>query len=179
MSEAQPPTDSKPVDPTAVEQDWESLARGAANHAAAVTTNLEDVVQLLSFELAGAPYAVPVERVREIVRMRAITPIPRVPDAVRGVISLRGEIIEVVDLRRQLELEPTEATRRTRIIVVGGEQDRTAAILVDAVHEVLRVTDQAIQPAGASESGAIEALCSDGDRFVSMIDLDRVLAIHA
>ena len=78
--------------------DWEQLARAAASGPQA----REDATLLrefLTFQLAGDPYAGPVERVREIVRMRPVTPVPRVPAALRGVISLRGEIVEVVDLR--------------------------------------------------------------------------------
>jgi len=158
--------------------EWEDLARAAADTGGDVQC-VDEVAQLLSFELDDASYAVPVDSVREIVRMRPITPVPRVPDSVRGVISLRGEIIEVVDIRQLLELEPIELKRRTRIIVVNLEDGQAAAILVDAVNEVLRIPKQAIRPAAASESGAIESLCSVGDRFVSLIELNRVLAIHA
>lgn len=159
-------------------QDWEKLARTAAeespDRAAA-----EAERQLVSFEIEGSPYAVAVERVREIVRMRPVTPIPRVSPDVRGVISLRGEIIEVVDLRRRLGLEPAEPTRRSRIIVTRSEEGGVAAFLVDAVREVLTISEEAIRLATGSESGAVEALCALGDRFVSLLDLDRVMAIDA
>ena len=158
--------------------DWERLAQAAAVRGDDDQV-VEEVVQLLSFELDNAPYAVPVESVREIVRMRPITPVPRVPDSVRGVISLRGQIIEVVDISRRLGLEPIELNRRTRIIVVNLEGGQAAAILVDAVKEVLRISRDTIRPTASSDSGAIESLCAVGDRFVSLIELDRVLAIHA
>ncbi len=157
--------------------EWERLAQAAANRDIDVQ-NVDELVQLLSFELDGAPYAVPVESVREIVRLRPITPVPGVPESVLGVISLRGEIIEVVDICRRLDLSPIELNRRTRIIVVNLDDGQAAAILVDAVRQVLRVEDDAIRPAGASDSGAIESLCAVEDRFVSIIDLNRVLAIH-
>lgn len=157
---------------------WERLAKAAADIGDDVRS-VDDVAQLLSFELDSAPYAIPVDSVREIVRMRPITPVPRVPDSVRGVISLRGEIIEVVDICRRLNLAPIELNRRTRIIVVNLEGGQAAAILVDTVKEVLRVPREAIRPAAASDSGAIESLCAVGDRFVSLIELNRVLAIHA
>jgi purine-binding chemotaxis protein CheW len=158
--------------------EWEELAKAAAD-SGDDTQEIEEVAQLLSFELDDSAYAVPVDSVREIVRMRPITSVPRVPESVCGVISLRGEIIEVVDIRQLLELEPIELKRRTRIIVVYLECGQSAAILVDAVKEVLRVPKQAIRPATASDSGAIESLCEVGDRFVSLIELNRVLAIHA
>jgi len=154
---------------------WEALAREAARPQ---TVASEDLLQLLTFQLDDAPYALPVERVREIVRIRPITPVPRVSVDVRGVISLRGEIVQVVDLRRRLGLEAVQPRRSSRIIVVHGGDGRMAGLLVDAVREVLSVSEAAVR-AAMGESGAIEALCVRGDEFVSLLDLDRVLAVDA
>jgi purine-binding chemotaxis protein CheW len=157
---------------------WRDLARQAAlgpGDQAAVGA----LRQLLTFTLDGAPYAVPVELVREIVRIRPITPVPRVPEDVRGVISLRGEIVQVVDLRRRLGLAPVAPTRASRIIVIHGEERRVTGVLVDAVTEVLRVTEESIRPGGSGESGSVEALCARGEEFVSLLDLTRVLDLHA
>ena len=157
---------------------WDDLAR-SAHGLGAEPEAAEDLRQLLTFEVDGTPYALPVERVREIVRIRPITPVPRVPAEVCGVISLRGEIVEVVDLRRRLELEPAPHGRSTRIIVVHGDNGRIAGILVDAVREVLRVSEREVRAPSAGDAGSVEALCVRGEEFVSMIDLDRVLEIHA
>jgi purine-binding chemotaxis protein CheW len=157
---------------------WDQLARAASQHRDAVEDQ-ESLRQLLAFELDGAPYAIPVECVREIVRIRPITPVPRVPDEVRGVISLRGEIVQVIDVRRRLRLAPANPTRSSRIIVLQDDEGRVAGILVDAVTEVLRLAESAIHPAAAGESSAVESLCKCGERFVSMIDLEYVLSIHA
>ena len=154
---------------------WDALARDAARPPAVVS---EDLLQLLTFQLDGAPYALPVERVREIVRIRPITPVPRVSSDVRGVISLRGEIVQVVDLRRRLGLDPAEPIRTSRIVVVHGGDGQVAGLLVDAVREVLSISEEAVR-SGTGESGAIEALCVRGDEFVSLVDLDRVLAVDA
>ena len=163
------------VHPERAERSWDELAREAARRREAAVEAL-DLQQLLTFVLDGAPYALPVERVREIVRIRPITPMPRVPADVRGVISLRGEIVQVVDLRRRLSLEPVEPGRRSRIIVVHGGDGRVAGLLVDAVTEVLSVDEAALRGA-SSESGAVDSLCVRGDEFVSLVDLDRVLAV--
>jgi len=161
----------------AQEASWDDLARSAGGRSDA-PGDASLLRQLLTFTIDGAPYAVPVESVREIVRVRPITPVPRVTRDVRGVISLRGEIIQVVDLRLRLGLPAIEASRATRIIVVHTE-DRLAGVLVDAVTEVLRVREDAIGPVAGGESGAVEALCARGDAFVSMIDLDRILDVDA
>ena len=158
MSEAMPPVGET--------NEWDELARAAADRGDEVEVS-DDIQQLLAFVIDGTPYAVPVERAREIVRMRPMTPVPRVSDCVRGVISLRGEIIEVIDMRRRLGLDSIELTRRTRIIVARTTKGEFAAILVDAVREVLRVANDAIRPAPGSESSIVENLCACGDEFVT------------
>lgn len=158
---------------------WEELARGAAQAGSEGSAETEELRQILVFLVDGASYAVPVESVREIVRIRPITPIPRVTRPVRGVISLRGEIIQVVDLRLRLGLPRTEPSKATRIIVVHGDEERVAGILVDAVREVLRVAEESIgAPAGGDAGGFVGALCARGEEFISLVDLDRVLDIH-
>lgn len=172
---------SEPEQPASTESasgSWDDLARDAGSFESTEDAQ-EDLRQLLTFELAASPYAIPVERVREIVRIRPITPVPRVPEHVRGVISLRGEIVEVIDLRRRLNLEPAEPVRSTRIIVANGEDGRVAGIMVDAVREVARISEDAIRPAASADTGAVESLCVRGEEFVSLIDLDRVLNIDA
>lgn len=153
---------------------WEALARSAAAERETVA-EIDGLRQLLTFTMGGTPYAIPVESVREIVRIRPITPVPRVASDVRGVISLRGEIIQVVDLCLRLGLPSAETTRASRIVVVQPEDGRVAGVLVDSVQEVLRVSEDAIGP--ASDGGAVEALCARGDEFVSLLDLERVLEI--
>ncbi|MCZ6781753.1 MAG: chemotaxis protein CheW [Proteobacteria bacterium] len=164
------------TDAAAASGDWVELARAAARGRAA-PEEPERLRELLSFQLNDSSYAVPVERVREIVRIRTITPVPRVPKAVLGVIALRGEIVQVVDLRMRLGLAQPEPTRSSRIIVLHGEDGRVAGVLVDAVREVLRVTEEFIRPAPPGETISVAELCLHGDEFVSIIDLDRVLKL--
>ena len=168
MSEVSAPSDSM--------REWDDLARAAADRGDS-SESLDEIHQLLSFEIAGAPYAVPVDRVREIVRMRPVTPVPRTPEEVRGVISLRGEIIELIDLGRRLGLGSVETSRKTRIIVIKTADDEVVGLLVDAVREVMRISNEAIQPATGSDTGAVNDLCKFRDEFVSMIELDRVLTL--
>jgi purine-binding chemotaxis protein CheW len=112
------------------------------------------------------------------VRLRAITPVPRTPADVRGVISLRGDIVQVVDLRRRLGLGETELTRGARIVVVQAEDAGIAGLLVDRVREVLRVAP-ADMLSQASGEGMVSALCRRAGTFVSLMDLERVLDFHA
>jgi purine-binding chemotaxis protein CheW len=157
-------------------RDWAEIARNAA--AAREADSVSDITmkrELLTCVLAGSPYAIPVERVREIVRMRPVTPMPRTPDWVLGVISLRGEVVQVIDLRMCLDLPTADVGRSTRIIVLHGEDNRVTGVLVDGVREVLRVDPGAFRASTAAETRSVSEICKNGDEFVSVIDLDRVV----
>jgi purine-binding chemotaxis protein CheW len=152
---------------------WDSIARAAAERPAKGDAGL--LRELLVFTLDGDRYAVPVEWVREIVRLRAITPMPRVPPEIRGVISLRGEIVQILDMCLRLGMEARKATRASRIIVLHGEQGSVTGLLVDSVIEVLRVGEEAIQPHPSGGSDSVEELCRREDEFISLLNLERVL----
>jgi purine-binding chemotaxis protein CheW len=158
--------------------DWQSLARAAAG-GGEEQGEFDLLRELLTFRLADSPYAIPVERVREIVRLRTVTPVPRVPACVLGVIALRGEIVQVVDLRMRLGLDTPEHSRSSRVIVLHGDDDRVTGVLVDQVREVLRIDEESIRPTAAAEGGSVSELCVRGDEFISIIDLDRVLDLDA
>jgi purine-binding chemotaxis protein CheW len=164
--------------PRAGESSWDTLARTASTIRAGADEEAEVVRELLVFRLDGSAYAVPVERVREIVRARSMTPVPHVPPAIRGVIVLRGEVLQIVDLRMRLSLRVGEPTRSTRILVLHGDDDGVAGVIVDAVEEVARVPEEQIRAAGG-ESDAVAELFLRDEVFVSILDLDRVLDFHA
>jgi len=152
---------------------WDSLARAAFDHQ--VDEEASSVREFLAFTLDGDPYAIPVEWAREIVRLRAITPMPRVPPEIRGVISLRGEVVQVLDLCLRLGIQTRGATRSSRIIVLHGDHGSVTGLLVDSVREVVRVAEEAIQPPPTGESDSVEALCREDGEFISLLNMDRVL----
>lgn len=153
---------------------WDALARAAARQGTGDEASAA-LRELLCLRLDGDPYALPVERVREIVRLRPVTAMPRVPREVLGVISLRGEIVEVLDLRARFGLPPAEPGRSTRIVVLHGDEGEVTGLLVDAVTEVLRIDEEAVRPPPAGESEFVAALCARGEEFVSLMNLERVL----
>lgn len=157
--------------------EWEEIARAAAERQQQ-PEELELLRELLTFLLDDTPYAIPVERVREIVRVGQITPMPRVPSSVLGVIALRGEVVQVVDLRMRLQLPAVEPSRASRIIVLHGDDERVAGILVDGVREVLRLPDDAMSPSTSGDSEYVDELCRNGDDFVSILEIDRVLDLE-
>lgn len=156
---------------------WAELARAAAEERSGEASRL--LCELLTV-VAEDAYALPVERIREIVRVAPITPMPRVPHAVLGLVALRGEMVQVVDLRLRLGRERIARRRSQRIVVLHGQDGQVAGLLVDAVCEVLRVPEEELVPPPAGEGDAVEALCHLGERLVSLLDVDRVLELgHA
>lgn len=160
--------------PDTGEQDWMGLAR-EASQAFFAGPPTEDRQELLIVELESGEYAIPVERIREIVRLGAITRVPRTPDWLVGVVALRGEIVQVVDLRSRLGLPKVEATRAHRIVVIHGDDEGVAGLLVDAVKGVLRVREPELQPTQGQEFRAVSQLAPKGEGFVSVLDLDRLM----
>ena len=83
--------------------------------------------------------------VREIRGWTAATPLPRTPDFVRGVINLRGAVLPIIDLSARLGLGFTEPEAR-HVIIVCRINNQMVGLLVDAVSDILTVTDDLIQP---------------------------------
>lgn len=102
--------------------------------------------QYLTFQLMNEQYGVAIETVREINQFGEITPVPKTPDYVKGVMNLRGKIIPVVNLRVKFGMNPKETTRDTCIIVIDSEIGQVGMI-VDSVKEVIDLQEAQIEPA--------------------------------
>lgn len=135
----------------------------------------------VSFALAGETFALPVEPVREVVRVGNITRVPHAPKPIRGVTNLRGRVIPIVDLRLRIDLPPTEFERATRIIVVAA-RGRLIGLLVDAVQQVVHLDLDQIQPppedAMTVQSDYISGVYHLDDHLVLLLNVERALIIR-
>ena len=142
-------------------------------------TTTGDERQLVVFQLGAELYGVEIARVHEIIRLQAITRVPRAPAFVEGIINLRGKVIPVVDLRRRFGLPTAEHTRASRIVVVEIG-DQVVGLIVDAVSEVLRIAGATVEPpspvVAGPESEYLRGIAKLPERLVMLLDLDRVLA---
>ena len=136
----------------------------------------------LTFSLAGEEYGIGILKVREIIGMMPVTPVPRTPDFVKGVINLRGKVIPVIDLRLRFGLDAAAYTERTCIIVVEILGDTGAVpmgIVVDAVSEVLniRATDIENTPAFGVKLNTdfILGMAKTDGGVKILLDIDKVL----
>jgi purine-binding chemotaxis protein CheW len=108
------------------------------------TETAEAIREFLSFLIGPECYALPLSCVREIVRVPAVTEIPRGPDSVLGIVSVRGTVTTVIDLRLKLRIDPPPLGPKTRILIVEGGGE-VMGLLVDAVLQVHRLPEQDVE----------------------------------
>jgi len=113
-------------------------------------TNGSNEHKFLTFCLGSEHFGVEILRVREIIGLIAITPLPQTPPYVKGVMNLRGRIIPVIDLRQRFGLSAADATKETCVVVLEAANDdgsqTVMGAVVDSVREVQDIPPSAIEP---------------------------------
>jgi purine-binding chemotaxis protein CheW len=136
--------------------------------------------KFISFIVAGRPYALPLERVAEIVPWRDLNKLPHMPRAVEGILDLRGRVIPVISLRTRMGLPPLESTKGTFILVLDLAGP-PAAILVDGVESVATVLPDQLMPGSRLLAGVEGAwVCGfilQADRVIAELDPALVAAL--
>jgi purine-binding chemotaxis protein CheW len=130
------------------------------------------------FELAGALYGVRSADVVQLEMVNSITPVPNAPQFVRGVVSVRGSVIPVVDLRARFSFDTVSQGLRTRLLIVRSEQ-RMVALMVDTAREFARIDEDAIAPPPDSVSGLsgkyLRGIATHADRIILVLDIAELL----
>jgi len=138
-----------------------------------------DEEHLVIFSLGKELYGVTIHAVESIIKLQAITQVPRTAAFILGVTNLRGTVVPVLDLRIRFNLSHSEDTANTRIVIVNSEGSKVG-IVVDEVTEVLKVSRNTIQPppplSTTIESAFISGIARIDDRLVILLDLEKVLA---
>ncbi|MBW2094455.1 MAG: purine-binding chemotaxis protein CheW [Deltaproteobacteria bacterium] len=136
----------------------------------------------LTFSLAGEEYGIGILKIKEIIGMMPITPVPQTPEYVKGVMNLRGKVIPVIDLRRKFGMETLDFPERTCIIVVeieGTSATMPMGIVVDSVSEVLHINDNDIQdtPTFGNDlkTDYLLGMAKMEGRVKILLNIDRVL----
>lgn len=137
--------------------------------------------QLVVFELANEQYGVDIAAVESIIKIQPITVVPHAPAFVEGVTNLRGSVLPVIDLRKRFGLPQEDSTKNSRIVVVAIQSTKVGMI-VDAVSEVLRVPEGAIEPpppmVTSVDTAFITGIAKINDRLVILLDLGKVLSLQ-
>jgi len=144
---------------------------------------MSEFTQYLTFGIDRERFALPVERVQEILDLQPVSRIPHAPAYLLGLMDVRGVTMLVIDLRTKFGLDRAEATNRTRVIVVQATIDgqmTPVGLVTDCVFEVTDLGGKALDPAPAMGSrwraDYVIGVGRDGPAFVIVLDLDRLLA---
>jgi purine-binding chemotaxis protein CheW len=137
-------------------------------------------LHLVTFALDREEFGVPIEQVREVIRVGDITRVPQAREHVRGVTNLRGRILAVIEIRTRMGLLPAEITPRSRIVVVGVH-DRTLGVLVDSVSQVVKVPLASVVPPPeellSAKADYITGVARWNSRLIILLDLEKVLLL--
>ncbi len=148
----------------------------------------QDTLQLVTFLVGTEEYGLAINSITEVVRPLKITPLPKMPVFIEGVINLRGVIIPVVDLRNRFELKTIkDDPRKMRMVITRGAVHGAAGaagdllgLVVDRVNEVIHVPRKDIDPAPGAATGRnadfITGMGKVGTRLIILIDIARILS---
>jgi purine-binding chemotaxis protein CheW len=138
-------------------------------------------LQIVICELSDEHYGLDIAKVLEIIRHQPITPVPRSPIFVKGVINLRGRIIPVVDLRERFGMPAADPTKETRIVVTESGATRVG-LIVDSVSEVLLLPEATVEAtpevAAGEDAEYLRGIAKIGDRLVLLLELDGLFDVE-
>lgn len=128
------------------------------------------------FSLGEELFAVPIGAVQEVLPIPAITPVPRAPKWLLGVINRRGNILGVVDIRAVLSCANCESSPAARLLVVTTERF-TLALKVDSVEEIVGIHSDDTIPAETTHTRKtiVERAYLRGGKLISMLELEPIL----
>jgi len=139
---------------------------------------MEKDCQVVGFRIGNETYGVRIASVREIVRVPEITIVPNAPEAIEGVINLRGKIIPVMDLRKRFGNVDIQPDKKNRILVVELET-RLLGLIVSSASEVLKIPPSEIEPPGTvfaeGESSYVTGVGKLKGRLIILLDIARLL----
>jgi len=143
----------------------------------------QDVSQYLTFLIGGEEYAVSLLKVKEIIECDVMTKVPKMPEWVRGVINLRGNVVPVVDMAVKFRQAPSEIGKLTCIViteVVCGAESAVMGIMADAVSQVIDLKPEELEPAPTFGTRLkvdyLLGMARSGKKFCLILDTDKVLS---
>jgi len=135
-----------------------------------------------TFVVDGLLFGVEVQRVQEVLRGQEMTPVPRAPAVIEGLINLRGQIVTAIDVRRRLGLRPRAADQSPMNIVIQAE-DGAVSLLVDEIGDVLDVEPSAFERVPENVATGIRDLATGvyklNERLLLVLDTSKTIEVSA
>lgn len=138
----------------------------------------EPLIRWVTFHLGQELYGVVVKKVREILRINNISPVPGAPDHIIGITNIRGSVISVIDGRRRINLTPTEHTDLSRMVVMESDDD-IVAVVVDKVVDIIDLPESLIDSSPRLNKGSgsqyISGVIAHSDELIIILDSERFI----
>lgn len=134
--------------------------------------------QIVVFELGSEQFGIEIANVEGIVKMQEITPVPYAPAYVKGITSLRGSVLPVIDLATRFGMQQSEESKESRIVIVflGGKK---TGMIVSAVSEVLTIEESIIEPpppmVSTINSEFMNGIAKINEKLVILLELEQIL----
>ncbi len=137
--------------------------------------------ELIAFRIGDQEFCVDIMSVREIRGWTPATAMPHTPAHILGVINLRGAVLPIVDLSARLGMKRAEPTVR-HVIIVAQVKRKVVGLLVDAVSDILTVTDDTIQPtpevSSDHERQFARGVLAIDRRMICLVELETLFPEH-
>ncbi|RKY41558.1 MAG: chemotaxis protein CheW [Candidatus Makaraimicrobium thalassicum] len=134
-------------------------------------------MDLITFKLADKEYAVDINQVHEVLRVREAVPVPDAADFVEGVINLRGKVVPLVSLRKKLGFKESELKRASRIIIAQSDS-HFIGVIVDRVSDVISLDPADITPPDEvlKKATYLTGVGRIGERLILIVDIKTLLS---
>lgn len=140
--------------------------------------------QYLTFQVADEMYAVEILDIKEILEIGRMTPVPMMPEFIRGVINLRGRVVPVIDLAARMHKGQSPVSKRSGIVLISVTPKQgppqAVGMLVSAINEIVEMEPDHIQPAPdmgqGVDTGFIKAMARLEEGFFILLDVDHILS---
>lgn len=147
----------------------------------AITEEEVEANKFMEFNLGDEHYAIPLLRVREVISVPEVTPIPRAPGYFNGIMNLRGQIISVMDLRKKLGVDASENNSNEAVIILDYVNFRLG-VVVDSINRVLLVDQSEMKTVPVTKSTVkadyIDAVFEKGTDLVVLVNIGKALSIE-
>ena len=134
----------------------------------------KEVKQYIVVMIGNEQYGIDIRYVDNIVRMQQITRVPKVQSYFKGIISLRGEIVPVMSIRRKMDLPDDEYTNASRIIILKLEEKGAIGVIVDEVKEVVNLSEDQIDR-NTNRGRFINGVGKHGEELISLLEIGAIV----
>lgn len=151
----------------------------ASNQIDAIENKDTKIIQYIVVQIGSEKYGIDISYVDNIVRMQKITRVPKAQPYFKGIINLRGEIVPVMSIRTKMGLSDDVITNASRIIILKLEEKGSLGVIVDAVNEVVNLTEDEIETNNISQNHGrdtfINGIGKNGDQLISLFEINAIV----